>query len=281
MHSRWLALMRLPVIQLSVSPTVFVLIVALIFGVSAIGTYAALLYGPSTHNLLSLRIAFFWFNLLLYLVAPVCWLMPVFWREAHLFMWLSSNLIARILASEIPISTRDKPIDAILFMLGLLIDGLFLTGGILAIRAKEKPPNWKASGYFLLSAVLPAAGLFVSLMLWSQQVANVFSVEAGKLIQGRPYCIASHRRKLEDLSRISGIRLLRSRYDVGPGAGFSFLTYSHFYAVLAVQIGNEVQYWNWSFKQGGFVRDKNTPQIRLRVDACDPITGEKFYYSEF
>ena len=265
----------------SVSPAGLLVIAALGFGIPAIGAYTALLYAPFSETLWLLRAAFPTFNLILYLAAPVCWQMPVAWRKAYLFVWLSFTLIVRILSSQFPIDTRDTGLDCILFSLGLLVDGLILIGSVLAIRTKEKTLNWKASGYFLLLAILPAAGIQVSVMIWSDYIARAVFTEAEKLTSGRPYCIASHQRKVENLSQLSGVSLLRARYDKGPGAGFSFPTYSRFYTVLAVQAGDKELYWNWSFKQGSFVRDANTPEIRLRVEACNPITSEKYYYSEF
>ena len=257
------------------------MIAALTFGFPAISTHIAILCAPFFSEIVRSLLTVFLFNLILYLIAPVCWQMPAAWRKAYFFVWLSCTLIARILSSQIPIGIRDTPLDSTLFLLGLLVDGLFLTGNVLAIRAKEKPTSWKASGYFLLLAILPAAGVYVSVMIWSDYIARTVFNEAEKLTQGRPYCVASHKRKVENMSQLSGVNLLRARYDIGPGAGFSFLTYSRFYAVLAVQTGDREQYWNWSFKQGSFVRDANTPEIRLRVEACNPITGEKYYYSEF
>jgi hypothetical protein len=274
--------MRLPANHGSVSPPVRLVITALIFGISAIGAYAALIHAPWFPRTSStLRIAFWGMNLLLYLIAPFCWWMPLAWRKAHRLTWLSFNLIARILASQIPAGTRDVPIDEFLFFLGLIVDCLFLISGVLAIHARQKNHLLVENWYFILLAILPAAGVYVSVMVWSSHIAGAVFTEAEKITQGRPDCIASHQRKVENLSQLSGVSLLRARYDIGPGAGFSFPTYSRFYTVLAVQIGDNEQYWNWSFKQGSFVRDANTPEIRLRVEACNPITGKKYYYSEF
>ena len=246
------------------------------------GAYAALFCAPLfSKTLWSLRHAVFWFDLMLYVIGPICWQMPVAWRKAYLFIWLSFTFVARVFASQIPIDTRDKPIDDDLFFLGLLVDGLFLTVSILAIRTKEGMLSWKISGYFILLAILPAIGVYVALMVWSSHIASAAYTDAKKIAQGRPFCIASYKRRVETLSQLSGVSLLRARHDIGPGAGFSFLHYSRFYAVLAVQIGDKEQYWNWSFRRGSFVRDVNTPEIRLRVDACNPITGDKYYYSEF
>src|SRR3974377_753896 len=106
-------------------------------------------------------------------------------------------------------------------------------------------------------------------MIWSDYIARAVFTEAEKLTQGRPYCIASHRRKVENLSQLSGVSLLRARFDIGPGSGFSFVHYSRFYTVLAVQAGNKEQYWIEDLAErapNGLVERYNN---RLRLDAVN------------
>jgi hypothetical protein len=218
-----------------------------------------------------------WMILLaLYLTAPLCWLMPLVLRKAHLALWLALVLAKWTeglftlwgdgLILDVPGTIVGKALMAIL-------DGLLLANGILAVRARST--DWRPlTGPHTLSIVAaPTLGTTIAMLLWSAQISRDIEDQVQSLSRNAPHCLAVNGQVINSFADASGLSLVRNKYFIGPGAGFSFPTMSQHYAVLAVQDDKTVRYWNWSFLGRRFI-PLSSPMEGLGSYACNPLTKE-------
>jgi hypothetical protein len=112
-----------------------------------------------------------------------------------------------------------------------------------------------------------------SAALWSTQISREIANQVQSLSHDAPYCLAVNGGVIKSFTEASGLRLVRNKNFIGPGAGFSFPTLFQRYAVLAVQDDKTVRYWNWSFKEGRFM-PLSSPMRDLGGYACNPLTKD-------
>ncbi|MEW6438525.1 MAG: hypothetical protein AB1508_15305 [Pseudomonadota bacterium] len=236
--------------------------------VSAVFTYIGL------HNPFLLRAAKI-FCFALYVTAPLCWFMPLRFRIAHLVVWLASVLCWWIWILFTSWHEGEE-IGALYvageIIIGPLVDLVFLTNGIMAIRSKLAMWDLRISLRFLILIGASMTAMTASLLFWSHAVANDITSNAADLSNKAPFCMAANGKMVTNSSELSGLRLLRQRYFVGEGAGFSIPIFSRFYLILAVKRDGHVRYWNWSFGTNKF-RELTFPVSHFVSGyACDPVS---------
>jgi hypothetical protein len=210
------------------------------------------------------------------LTAPLCWLMPLTLRRAHLALWIALVLAGWTnglftlwgdgLILNVPATTAEK-----IFL--VVLEALFLLNGLLAVRARST--DWQSLiGPHTLSIIAaPTVGTTIALLLWSAQISREIADQVQSLSHNAPYCLAVNGRIVKSFADASGLQLIRNKHFIGPGAGFSFATMSQHYAVLAVQDDKTVRYWNWSFLGRRFI-PLSSPMQGLGSYSCNPLTKE-------
>jgi hypothetical protein len=212
----------------------------------------------------------------LYFTAPFCWLMPLALRSAHLALWLALVLAGWTvglftlwgdgLILDVPATIAGRILHAVL-------DLLFFLNGVLAVRARSTDRQPLVGPHAPSIIAASTLGTAIALHLWSAQISHEIADQVRSLSHNEPYCLAVNGRVIESFADASGLRLVRNRNFIGPGAGFSFPTMSQHYAVLAVQDDKTARYWNWSFRGRRFM-PLSSPMQGLGSYACNPLTKE-------
>lgn len=208
----------------------------------------------------------------LYLVSPLCWLMPLTLRKTHLTLWLTLRLASW---TEGPFTLWGEGLIMFVpgWILAAIFDAVIFLNGILAIRARSR--NWRflTSSHAVAIVVASIVGTAIALLVWSKQISREVAQQVQSLSQKAPYCLAVNARAIKSFDDASGLQLVRNTYFVGPGAGFSFPILPQFHAVLAVEDDKTVRYWYWSFRSGRFMPVKS-PAGSMGGYACNPLTKE-------